>query len=178
MLPSGQKLTLGLLATIILEVSSLLRVCTFSSASPIFFKCVLEVLCCGDVQHRLRFCIDRPNCVSGGLSHLSSISETDKSRVRGGRQSCCIWPKVASWKNCETMRCRGETASPFFFNILGEVFGHFHAVAVKRHNSIARVFRRDSHPTRSRRSTGSGGESSSMLTSAEGNAVQAFSMLL
>jgi hypothetical protein len=38
----------------------------------------------------------------------------------------------------------------------------------------ARVFRRDSPPTRSRRSTGSGGESSSMLTSVERNAVQAF----
>jgi hypothetical protein len=36
----------------------------------------------------------------------------------------------------------------------------------------ARVFRRDSPPTRSRRSTGSGGESSSMLTGVEGNAVQ------
>jgi hypothetical protein len=45
--------------------------------------------------------------------------------------------------------------------------------------SIARVFRRDSHPTRSRRSEGSGGgESSSMLTNVEGNAVQAFSMLV
>jgi hypothetical protein len=38
--------------------------------------------------------------------------------------------------------------------------------------SEARVFRRESPPTRSRRSTGSGGESSSMLTSVEGNAVQ------
>jgi hypothetical protein len=37
---------------------------------------------------------------------------------------------------------------------------------------IARVFRRDSPPTRSRRSEASGGESSSMLTSVEGNAVQ------
>jgi hypothetical protein len=34
------------------------------------------------------------------------------------------------------------------------------------------VFRRDSPPTWSRRSTGSDGESSSMLTSVEGNAVQ------
>jgi hypothetical protein len=41
--------------------------------------------------------------------------------------------------------------------------------------SIARVFRRDSPPTRSRRSTGSGRESSSMLTSVEGKAVQGFS---
>jgi hypothetical protein len=46
------------------------------------------------------------------------------------------------------------------------------------HRYIARVFRRDSPPMRSRRSEGSGGESSSMLTSVEGNAVQAFSMLL
>jgi hypothetical protein len=38
-----------------------------------------------------------------------------------------------------------------------------------------RVFRSDSPPTRSRRSIGSGGESSSMLTSVEGNAVQAVS---
>jgi hypothetical protein len=44
--------------------------------------------------------------------------------------------------------------------------------------SKARVFGRDSPPTRSRRSAGSGGESSSMLTSVEGNTVQAFSMLL
>jgi hypothetical protein len=36
----------------------------------------------------------------------------------------------------------------------------------------ARVFRRDSPATWSRRSAGSGGESSSMLTRAEGNAVQ------
>jgi hypothetical protein len=42
---------------------------------------------------------------------------------------------------------------------------------------IARVFRRDSPPTRSRRSEGSGGESPSMLTSVEGNEVQAFFVL-
>jgi hypothetical protein len=36
----------------------------------------------------------------------------------------------------------------------------------------ARVFRRDSPPTRSRTSTGSGGASSSMLTSVEGSVVQ------
>jgi hypothetical protein len=40
------------------------------------------------------------------------------------------------------------------------------------HRVIARVLRADSPPTRGRRSIGSGGESSSMLTSVEGNAVQ------
>jgi hypothetical protein len=44
--------------------------------------------------------------------------------------------------------------------------------------NIARVFSRDSPPTRGRRSEGSGGESSRMLTSVEENAVQAFLMLL
>jgi hypothetical protein len=39
-------------------------------------------------------------------------------------------------------------------------------------NHTARVLRADSPPTRDRRSIGSGGESSSMLTSVEGNAVQ------
>jgi hypothetical protein len=43
---------------------------------------------------------------------------------------------------------------------------------------IARVFRRDSPPTWSRRSEGSGRESSTMLISVEGNAVQVLSMLL
>jgi hypothetical protein len=38
--------------------------------------------------------------------------------------------------------------------------------------SIARVFRRDSPPTRNRRNERGGGESCSMLTSEEGNAVQ------
>jgi hypothetical protein len=42
-------------------------------------------------------------------------------------------------------------------------------------NRKARVFRSDSPPVWSRRSIGSGGESSSMLSSVEGNAVQAFS---
>jgi hypothetical protein len=44
---------------------------------------------------------------------------------------------------------------------------------MKSHFALkARVFRRDSPPTRSRRSTGNGGESSSMLISVEENSVQ------
>jgi hypothetical protein len=40
------------------------------------------------------------------------------------------------------------------------------------HLLTAHVFRSDSPPARSRRSIGSGGESSSMLTSVEGSALQ------
>jgi hypothetical protein len=46
------------------------------------------------------------------------------------------------------------------------------AIRCRTCHSLARVLRDDSPPTRGRRSIGSGGESSSMLTSVEGNAVQ------
>jgi hypothetical protein len=56
-LPSGQKLTLGLLATITLEV---VLFCTYASFPVLlpFFKCILEVMLCEGIQHRLRFCHD------------------------------------------------------------------------------------------------------------------------
>jgi hypothetical protein len=41
------------------------------------------------------------------------------------------------------------------------------------HLKLEYLFRRDGSPTRSRRSMGSGGETSNMLTTVEGNAVQA-----
>jgi hypothetical protein len=44
-----------------------------------FFKCILKVISCKYVQHRLRFCLDHINC--GGLKVLSLlIGETEKSR--------------------------------------------------------------------------------------------------
>jgi hypothetical protein len=52
-----------------------------------------------------------------------------------------------------------------------------HSKGCETNDGIARVFRRDSPPTRSRRSECSGGECSSM-TSVEGNAVQTFAILL
>jgi hypothetical protein len=49
---------------------------------------------------------------------------------------------------------------------------HFIAKKGTKLESIARVFRRDSPPTQTRRSTGGGGESSSRLIRVEGDAVQ------
>jgi hypothetical protein len=63
-----------------------------------------------------------------------------------------------------------EEARGIYWSIGGPIYELAYICRVK-----LRVFRRDSPPTRSRRSTGSGGESSSMLTSVERNAVQAFS---
>jgi hypothetical protein len=44
-LPSGQKLTLGLLATITLEVDPFLVYAQFPALLP-FLKCILEVMFC------------------------------------------------------------------------------------------------------------------------------------
>jgi hypothetical protein len=57
-------------------------------------------------------------------------------------------------------------------NFFGENVEFWQKIQWKTLFVITRVFRRDSPRTRSRRSEGSGGESSSMLTSVEGNAVQ------
>jgi hypothetical protein len=50
-------------------------------------------------------------CQNGCLSVLSSIRETEKSRVGWGRQSCCYWSNPW-WKvRSETVRCRDPTAN-------------------------------------------------------------------
>jgi hypothetical protein len=45
-LPSGQKLTLGLLVTITLKAAPFHKYVPFSALLP-FFKCILEVVFCG-----------------------------------------------------------------------------------------------------------------------------------
>jgi hypothetical protein len=84
-------------------------------------------------------------CQNGSLSVFSSIRETEKScrgpsqvsRVGGGRQSCCFWSNIPLWKRkCKTVHCHDGTASSFVDKVLGEVFLHFHAVAVKCHSSM------------------------------------------
>jgi hypothetical protein len=76
-------------------------------------------------------------CEIGGLSVLSSIRETEKSRVDGGRQSCCFWSKIP-WRNrnCEMVCCCNATASSFVAKVQDEVFVHFHAITIKRHSSM------------------------------------------
>jgi hypothetical protein len=61
-LPCDRKLTLGLLTTNNIEV---LLFCTYAPFSAIlpFLKCILEVVLCEGVQHRLRFCFDHLNSV-------------------------------------------------------------------------------------------------------------------
>jgi hypothetical protein len=59
-LPFGQKVTLRLLAT--LEVVPF-RVYAPFAKLLLFLKFIMEVVFYEDVQHRLRFCLDRINCL-------------------------------------------------------------------------------------------------------------------
>jgi hypothetical protein len=61
-LPSGQQLTFDLLATINLKIVPFHAYAQFSELLP-FFKCILEIVFCKDVQHGLRFCLDHFSCV-------------------------------------------------------------------------------------------------------------------
>jgi hypothetical protein len=73
--PSGQKLTLVLLATITLEVTPFLEILPF-------FKCILEVVFCKDVQHHLRFC----------LNHLNRVkTEAFQFYLQSGKQRKVGW---------------------------------------------------------------------------------------
>jgi hypothetical protein len=74
-LPSGQRLTLGLLATVTLEVVSFRSYALFSALLP-FFKCVMEVVFCEGVQHR--FC----------LHHLNYVKMAD---FHSGKQTKVGW---------------------------------------------------------------------------------------
>jgi hypothetical protein len=48
-----------------------------------------------------------------------------------------FWPKIPWWRRkCDTVRCRDATASSFVAKVRGEVFAHFHALAVKRLNGM------------------------------------------
>jgi hypothetical protein len=76
-LSSGQKLTLGLLTTITLEVVPFHVYAPFLALLP-FFKCMAEVVFCESIQHCLRFCLDHLNSVKmAAFQFQSSIGETE-----------------------------------------------------------------------------------------------------
>jgi hypothetical protein len=76
-LSSGEKLTLGLLATITLDLDTFRAYAPFPVLLP-FLKCILEVMFCEGVQHRLRFCLDHLNCVKMGVFQFYLQSEKQK----------------------------------------------------------------------------------------------------
>jgi hypothetical protein len=64
--------------------SPLSRVCTRSQRFR-HFKCILEVVYCEAVQHRLCFCLDRLSCVKMAAFQLHLQSGKHKSRMGEGQ---------------------------------------------------------------------------------------------
>jgi hypothetical protein len=79
-LPSGQKLTLGLLPTITLKAVYFYAYAPFTTLLPCF-KCILEVVFCEGVQHYLQFCLDYLNCVKMDVSSIKEKREKTQDQV-------------------------------------------------------------------------------------------------
>jgi hypothetical protein len=108
-LPSGQKLTLGLLSTITLEAVPFCTCSPFPALLP-FLKCTLEIVFCEDVQHRLRFCLNRLNCVKMAASQSYLQSEKQRKVVFGQK-----FPgEKGSVRQCVVMMQQPVLLSPKF----------------------------------------------------------------
>jgi hypothetical protein len=78
--PSGQKLALGLLASITLKVVPFQAYAPFPALAA-FLKCILEVLFCEGVQHCLQFSLDHPSCVK--MAAFQLYLQSGKQREEG-----------------------------------------------------------------------------------------------
>jgi hypothetical protein len=87
-LPCGQTLTLGILATFTLEVVLFRSYAQLPVLLP-FCKCILEVIFCEGVQYRLQFYIDDLNCVKMAEFQIYLQSGKQKSH-RGPSQASRI----------------------------------------------------------------------------------------
>jgi hypothetical protein len=67
----------------------------------------------------------------GGLSVLSSIRETEKSRVVGVWQSCCLLLKIFWWRRKYEMVHCGDTIVGSF---VAKVWGKFYWISIVRNN--------------------------------------------
>jgi hypothetical protein len=72
-------------------------------------------------------------CHSGNLSVLSSIGETEKSRVSGDDCHVVFGKKFSGEKRKCQMVCRRDATVSFVAKVLSEVFANFHAVTIKLH---------------------------------------------
>jgi hypothetical protein len=119
MLPSGRKLSLGLLVTIILEVVPFCAYVPFPELLS-FIKCILEVV---SVKVFINAC-DSASCQNGGFSVLSSMGETEKlGWVERDSHVVFFFAKnFLVKKECDTVRCRDAAASSFVAKVRGQVF--------------------------------------------------------
>jgi hypothetical protein len=135
LLQSGQKLTLGLLATISLKVVPFHAYAPFPALMQ-FFKCILEAVFCESVQHRLQFCLDHHSCVK--MSTFQFYLQLGKQRKVGwvgGNSHVVFSQKFPGERRSEKVHCHDATSSSFVAKVRSEAFTHFHAVAIERHSS-------------------------------------------
>jgi hypothetical protein len=123
-LPSGQKLSLGTLATITLEVVP------FHTYAP--FPALLPFL-----NASWKSCSVRVFSITCDSALVTSVV-LKKQKGWAGNESQFVFGKKIPWwkKKWETVCCRDVTASSFVAKIMIEVFAHFQAVAVKSHSSM------------------------------------------
>jgi hypothetical protein len=81
MLPSSQKLTLGLLATITLEAIPFNKYSPYPALLP-FFKFILEIVLCEGVQHRLQFCLDHLRYVKMAAAFQFELQSGKQRKLR------------------------------------------------------------------------------------------------
>jgi hypothetical protein len=86
-LPSGQNLTLSLLATIIADVVPFHTYAPYPDLLP-FFKGILEDVVCEGVQHCLQLCLSHLNCVI--MTTFSEKSHKGPSQGSGVGHSSCF----------------------------------------------------------------------------------------
>jgi hypothetical protein len=92
---------MGLLANITLEVVPFRSYAPFPALLSLF-KCILEVVFCEGVQHRLRLCLDHLNCVKMAAFqfHLQSGKQRkvgwlgEDSQVVFGKKKSLVKKKV------------------------------------------------------------------------------------
>jgi hypothetical protein len=117
---SGKKLILGLLATITHKVVHFRRYTLFPVLLQ-FFKCILEAFDSTSITSTVSkwrpfsFILSRRNRKVWWVGNDSHVFGKKNSR---------------SERKSETARSRDTTASSFVAKVQGEIFSHFHAIAV------------------------------------------------
>jgi hypothetical protein len=104
MLPSGQKLTFGLLATIAFEVVLFRAYALFPALLP-FLKCIVEVMFFKGVQHRLQVCLDHLNCVKMAAFQFLQLVKQRKVGWVGGGNSHVVFGKKFPGQKGSVRRC-------------------------------------------------------------------------
>jgi hypothetical protein len=101
-LPSGQKLTLGLLAAITVKVVPFCAYARFPEFLP-FFKCVLEVVFCEGVQHCLQFYLNHFICVK--MVAFQFYLQLGKQKSRVGGDDILFFVKISLVKKGNVRGC-------------------------------------------------------------------------